>query len=77
VPNHRRGIGGIVTVTQSTDPSPVAAAMNEAASSIGISTFDSPNGAMMEAKAGAARQRTFAWKVVAGFPCSAPMSDPS
>jgi choline dehydrogenase len=54
-PDQRRGVSGIVTVTQSATPSPLAAALLEAAHAIGIPTFDSPNGAMMEAKAGAAR----------------------
>ncbi|WP_010187891.1 GMC family oxidoreductase [Sphingomonas sp. PAMC 26605] len=50
----RRGAGGLVTVTQSADPHPVAQALVEAAAETGIPTFDSPNGVMMESRAGAA-----------------------
>jgi choline dehydrogenase len=50
----RRGSGGLLTVTQSRDPHPVAAALVAAAAETGIPVFESPNGAMMEAPAGAA-----------------------
>jgi choline dehydrogenase len=53
-PDHRRGTAGIVTVTQAGDPSPLATTLVDAARSLGIPTFDSPNGAMMEAQGGAA-----------------------
>ncbi|WP_313054700.1 GMC family oxidoreductase [Pseudomonas lopnurensis] len=51
---HRRGIGGPVHVAQPATPQPLARATVEAASLIGISPFDSPNGAMMEGPGGAA-----------------------
>ncbi|MCB4858452.1 GMC family oxidoreductase N-terminal domain-containing protein [Sphingobium sp. PNB] len=50
----RRGAGGLVTVTQSSDPHPVASALVGAAADVGIPTFESPNGEMMESPAGAA-----------------------
>ncbi|GAA1325566.1 GMC family oxidoreductase [Pseudonocardia xinjiangensis] len=50
----RRGQGGPVHVEPATDPSPVAHAMVEAAGSLGLPVFDSPNGAMMEGSGGAA-----------------------
>ena len=50
----RRGRGGPVHVEPSADPSPVALAMIEAAGSLGLATFDSPNGVMMEGAGGAA-----------------------
>lgn len=50
----RRGRGGPVHVEPSADPSPVALTMIEAAGSLGMPTFDSPNGAMMEGAGGAA-----------------------
>ncbi|MGV6873243.1 GMC family oxidoreductase [Pseudochelatococcus sp. B33] len=53
-PDVRRGSGGILTVTQPTDPSPVVQAMIDAAVELGIPRFDSPNGEMMESKAGVA-----------------------
>jgi choline dehydrogenase len=50
----RRGTGGPVYVQTAQNPQPVALAMVEAAKSLGFPTFDSPNGAMMEARGGAA-----------------------
>jgi choline dehydrogenase len=49
-----RGTSGPVWVQPSSNPSPVAHAMLAAATELGIPTFDSPNGAMMEAPGGAA-----------------------
>lgn len=53
-PEHR-GTGGPVYVEQSPDPNPIAPAMVEGARSIGIPTFESNNGRMMEGEGGAAR----------------------
>lgn len=50
----RRGIGGPVYVETPHQPQPVAIAMIEAAKALGIPTFDSPNGAMMEGRGGVA-----------------------
>jgi len=50
----RRGQGGPVYVAPAHDPKPTATLMLEAARSIGVPTFDSPNGAMMEGDGGAA-----------------------
>lgn len=50
----RRGQGGPVYVAPAHDPKPIATLMLEAARSIGVPTFDSPNGAMMEGDGGAA-----------------------
>jgi choline dehydrogenase len=50
----RRGSGGEIFVQPAPNPNPIATAMVEAASSIGIPAFDDQNGAMMEADAGAA-----------------------
>ncbi|TYT26993.1 GMC family oxidoreductase [Luteimonas viscosa] len=50
----RRGTAGPVHVTTPPHPQPVAIAMVEAARSLGIPTFDSPNGAMMEGRGGVA-----------------------
>ena len=49
-----RGSEGPVWVQPTADPSPVARAMLDAAGQIGIPTFDSPNGRMMEGPGGAA-----------------------
>ncbi len=49
-----RGTDGPVWVQPSPDPSPVAQAMLSAASELGIPTFDSANGRMMEGAGGAA-----------------------
>ena len=48
-----RGTGGPVFVQPAPDPNPIAPAMVEGASSIGIPSFDSNNGRMMEADGGA------------------------
>src|SRR6267378_5345960 len=48
-----RGIGGPVFVQPAPDPNPIAPAMVEGASSIGIPTFESNNGRMMESNGGA------------------------
>ncbi|MFD1951517.1 GMC family oxidoreductase [Sphingomonas arantia] len=54
-PDHsRRGSGGPVWVQPALDPSSVAHALLDAASELGIPTFDSPNGVMMEGEGGAA-----------------------
>jgi choline dehydrogenase len=52
-PKHR-GTGGPVFVAASADPSALAVAVVDAAGALGVPTFDSPNGAMMEGHAGAA-----------------------
>jgi choline dehydrogenase len=49
----RRGTGGLVFVQSAPDPSPIAPAMVEAARSMGMPTFDSNNGRMMEGNGGA------------------------
>ncbi|MBB3221210.1 GMC family oxidoreductase [Pseudoduganella umbonata] len=49
-----RGTGGPVYVAPAHQPKPIAAAMLSAARSLGVPTFDSPNGAMMEGDGGAA-----------------------
>jgi len=51
-PRHR-GTGGPVFVQSAPNPNPIAPAMVEGARSIGIPTFDSNNGCMMEGKGGA------------------------
>src|SRR5260221_1559784 len=48
----RRGVGGPVFVQPAPDPHPIASATLEAARSVGIPTFDSPNGRMMEGGGG-------------------------
>ncbi|HEX4557760.1 MAG TPA: GMC family oxidoreductase, partial [Mycobacterium sp.] len=48
-----RGSGGSVFVQPAPDPHPLAPATLEATRSVGIPTFENPNGAMMEAQAGA------------------------
>jgi choline dehydrogenase len=53
-PDPRRGVGGLLAVEQFPDPHPAARAMVDAATSLGIPAFDSPNGAMMEAEQGCA-----------------------
>ena len=50
----RRGEGGPIYVNSAQNPQPVARAMVEAARTLGIPAFDSPNGAMMEGRGGAA-----------------------
>jgi len=50
----RRGVGGPVYVQPSPDPGPVALAMLDASREIGIPTFQSPNGEMMEGDGGCA-----------------------
>jgi choline dehydrogenase-like flavoprotein len=50
----RRGAEGPVHVETAQNPQPVALAMVEAAGSLGMPTFDSPNGVMMEGRGGAA-----------------------
>jgi choline dehydrogenase len=49
----RRGTGGLVFVQSAPDPNPIAPAMVEGARSIGIPTFDSNNGRLMEGDGGA------------------------
>jgi choline dehydrogenase len=49
-----RGTGGEVFVQPAPDPHPVALAMLEATESVGIPTFENPNGRLMESDAGAA-----------------------
>jgi choline dehydrogenase-like flavoprotein len=49
----RRGTGGLVFVQSAPDPNPIAPAMVGAARSIGMPTFDSNNGRMMEGAGGA------------------------
>jgi len=50
----RRGTDGPVYVARAEDPAPVAHALVEAACTFGLPAFDSPNGAMMECRGGAA-----------------------
>ncbi|MFC0696732.1 GMC family oxidoreductase [Paraburkholderia humisilvae] len=50
----RRGIGGPVHVEPSSNPVPAAYALLDAARELGLPTFDSPNGIMMEGRGGAA-----------------------
>ncbi|MBD2439819.1 GMC family oxidoreductase [Nostoc sp. FACHB-110] len=50
----RRGTGGPVYVESAANPQPIAQAMVEAANSMGIPRFESPNGEMMEGRGGAA-----------------------
>jgi choline dehydrogenase len=50
---HRRGVGGPVFVEPARDPSPIALALIDGARSIGIPTYDSHNGSMMERAGGA------------------------
>ncbi|MET0169665.1 MAG: GMC family oxidoreductase N-terminal domain-containing protein [Aliihoeflea sp.] len=50
----RRGIGGPVHVAPARNAQPIARAMISAADTLGIPTFESPNGAMMEGRGGAA-----------------------
>lgn len=50
----RRGSGGPVYVAQPSAPQPVACTLVEAACTVGIPVFDSPNGEMMESAGGAA-----------------------
>lgn len=50
----RRGTGGPVYIEPASDPAPVAHAMVEAANLLGIASFDSPNGEMMEGRGGVA-----------------------
>jgi hypothetical protein len=49
----RRGAGGLVFVQSAPDPNPIAPAMVEGARSIGMPTFDSNNGRLMEGAGGA------------------------
>jgi choline dehydrogenase len=49
-----RGTGGPVFVQPAPDPNPLVAASLEAAASVGIPTFENPNGRLMEAERGAA-----------------------
>lgn len=49
----RRGKGGPVHVAQPATPQPIAQALIEAAGTVGIPVFDSPNGEMMESAGGA------------------------
>jgi choline dehydrogenase len=48
-----RGIGGPVFVQPAPDPIPVSPALVEGARSVGIPTFENPNGRMMEGEGGA------------------------
>jgi choline dehydrogenase len=50
----RRGTGGPVHVDTVRNPQPVAMAMVDAAQSLGMPAFDSPNGSMMEGRGGVA-----------------------
>ncbi len=49
----RRGVGGPVFVQSAPDPNPIAPAMVEGARSVGMPTFDSNNGVLMEGEGGA------------------------
>jgi choline dehydrogenase len=50
---HYRGTGGPIFVQPAPDPNPIAPAMVEAARSVGIPSFDSHNGRVMEGAGGA------------------------
>jgi choline dehydrogenase-like flavoprotein len=50
----RRGVGGPVYIESASNPQPIALAMLEAAESLGIPRFESPNGEMMEGRGGTA-----------------------
>lgn len=50
----RRGTGGLIFVQPAPDPNPIAPAMLEGASSLGIPTFVDQNGIMMEGEGGCA-----------------------
>jgi choline dehydrogenase len=50
---HRRGSGGVVFVQPAPDPNPIAPAMVEGAHIVGMPTFDSNNGLLMEGDGGA------------------------
>nr|WP_315382377.1 GMC family oxidoreductase N-terminal domain-containing protein [uncultured Sphingomonas sp.] len=50
----RRGTNGPVWVQPAADPSPVAYALLDAANELGIPSYDSPNGRMMEGEGGVA-----------------------
>jgi len=50
----RRGVGGPIFVETARDPQPVARAFVQAAETLGIPIFDTPNGVMMEGRGGAA-----------------------
>ncbi|WP_206364516.1 GMC family oxidoreductase [Sphingomonas pokkalii] len=50
----RRGSNGPVWVQPAADPSPVAHALLDAANALGIPSYDSPNGRMMEGEGGVA-----------------------
>ena len=50
----RRGNTGPVHITPALDAQPIARAMLQAAAAMGVPTFDSPNGEMMEGRGGAA-----------------------
>jgi choline dehydrogenase len=50
----RRGVGGPVYVEPASNPQPIALAMVEAVRSLGMPSFDSPNGEMMEGRGGVA-----------------------
>lgn len=52
----RRGTGGLVYVESAPNPHPLAPAIVEGARCVGLPTFDSNNGAMMEGPGGAAIQ---------------------
>lgn len=52
--DRRRGVGGLIAIEQASNPHGVTSAVLEAASEIGIPSYDSPNGAMMEAPKGCA-----------------------
>lgn len=49
----RRGTGGLLFVQPAPNPNPIAPAMVEGAHSVGIPTFDSNNGSLMEGAGGA------------------------
>ena len=49
----RRGSGGLVFVQSAPDPSPIAPAMVEGARAVGMPTFESNNGVVMESDGGA------------------------
>jgi choline dehydrogenase len=49
----RRGTGGLLFVQSAPDPNPIAPAMVEAARSVGMPSFDSNNGRLMEGDGGA------------------------
>ncbi|MDT5115801.1 MAG: choline dehydrogenase [Mycobacterium sp.] len=71
-----RGTGGPVYVVPAPDPSPIAPAALEGARSVGIPTFESQNGRMMEGEGGASILSKCEPAADTANPYSAPMCSP-